>query len=410
MAIRARSFQNVANGGTLRTPMMEEQDEGESAAQMRMMELIERHRPKGFEGVLGQKELVSTLARRVTTKDHSRHIVLHGPDGSGKLTLARLYAQALQCVEPTPTGSPCQRCDPCLAFDPIGGNFDYIEIDAKTHGDIEHARYLRDYLPGHVGLAERSAILVKNADRLSGSAADILLKAVEEQSGTTTFIFVLHEVPTLQPALRSRSQAFRLRPLADDVALNHLATVCKDENFPYEDPVLETIVRACRAFVGQSLRKLFELANFGPITLARTLEVCGLDWGDRMLACWRALLANERNEGLSLFEGLGPNNVSRVRAMQPFLLTIYLRALCSSPTTGAELNPAIDWMSAESWGFVVDGLRDRARTRNMTLDELGSELMSFWADTRMQESVTLRLSYLKFYDLLNEASRGENRC
>jgi hypothetical protein len=395
----------LANSSAPPTPVMEE--ESESAARTRMMELIERYRPKSFEEVLGQKELVSTLVRRVTTKDHSRHIVLHGPEGSGKTTVARLYAQALQCAEPTPTGSPCQRCEPCLAFDSTGGSLNYLEIDAKTHGNIKHARYIRNDLRGHLGVlvADRSAIVVKNADRLSGSAVDILLKAVEEHSGTTTFIFVLHQVSALQPALRSRTQAFRLRPLADDVALNHLATVCKAENFHYEVPALEAIIRACRAFTGQSLRKLFEIANLGrDVPLTRTLEVCGLDWGNKMLACWRALLANERDEGLSLFEELGPDSVSRVRAMQSFLLTIYLHALCSPPI-GGKLNPAVGYMSAESWGFVVDGLRDRARARNMTLAGLGSELASFWADSRVQESVTLRLRYLSFHDLLNEASQ-----
>ena len=304
--------------------------------------------------MLGQDELVSTLERRVTTKDHFRHIVLHGPEGSGKTTVARLYAQALQCHEPTPTGSPCQSCDACT----FGSSLSYFEIDAKAHFSVELARYIRISLGGHLGAlgAERSAIVVKNADSLSGFAADILLKAVEEYSRTTTFIFVLHEVSALQPALRSRTQAFRLLPLADEIALNHLASVCRAEKFPFEDPALEAIVRTCRAFAGQSLRKLFEIANLGPITLARTLEVSGLNWGDKMLACWRALLANERNEGLSLFEELGPDSVSRVRAMQSFLLTIYHRALCSSPIIGGQLNPAIDQMSAESWGFVVDGL------------------------------------------------------
>jgi DNA polymerase III gamma/tau subunit len=274
----------------------------------------------------------------VITQDHSWHIVLHGPEGSGKLTVARLYAKALQCEEPTETGSPCQRCEPCRLFGP---GLNYLEIDAKIYGNIECARELQHYLRGHLGalVAERSAIVVINADRLSNSAADILLKAVEEQSGTTTFIFVLHEMPALQPALRSRAQAFRLLPLADKDALNHLASVCQSENFSYEDPALEAIVRTCRAFAGQSLRKLFEIANLGAITLPRTLEVCGLNWGDKMLACWRALLANERNEGLSLFEELGPDSVSRVQAMQSFLLTIYLRALCSAPTIGGAAKP-----------------------------------------------------------------------
>jgi DNA polymerase III gamma/tau subunit len=400
-------------------------------------ELLERHRPKRFEEVLGQDELVSALARRVTTEDHSRHIVLHGPEGSGKISVARLYAKASQCAEPTQTGSPCQRCEPCRAFGQFGGGFNYREIDAETQGDVEYAYELFHFLIGNLRIADRSAIVVKNADKLSGRVADMLLKTVEElylkeQStklfgkvgdAPMTFIFVLDEVSALQPALRSRAQAFRLLPLAEKDALNHLASVCQTENFSYEDPALEAIVRDCRAFAGQSLRKLFEIANLGAITLARTLEVCGLNWGEKMLACWRALLANERNEGLLLFEELGPDSVSRVRAMQSFLLTIYLRALCSSPIIGGQLNPAID---QESWGFVVDGLRDRAITRGMTLDELGSELMSFWSDSRMPRIrlsaplgeefenqraalwMTLRSRYLSFHELLNEAGSGEN--
>lgn len=113
------------------------EEEERSAAQMRMMELLERHRPKRFEEVLGQDDLVSTLARRVITKDHSWHIVLNGPEGSGKLTVARLYAKALQCDEPTHTRSACHRCEPCRLWGP---SLNYIEVDAKICGNVECAR------------------------------------------------------------------------------------------------------------------------------------------------------------------------------------------------------------------------------------------------------------------------------
>jgi DNA polymerase III, delta subunit len=164
----------VADEGAPRTQVTEEEDR--SAAQMRMTELLERHRPKRFEEVLGQDELVSALARRVTTKDHSQHIVLHGPEGSGKLTLARLYAQALQCDEPTPNGSPCHSCAACLAFNPRGGGLNYVEIDAETQGDVEYAYELLQFLIGNLRIADRSAIVVKNADNLCVRAADMLLK------------------------------------------------------------------------------------------------------------------------------------------------------------------------------------------------------------------------------------------
>jgi hypothetical protein len=87
-----------------------------------------------------------------------------------------------------------------------------------------------------------------------------------------------------------------------------------------------------------------------------------------------------------------------------------------------EPNPAVDYMPADSWGFVVDGLRHRAKTRNMTLDELGSVLVSFWADSRVPpiglsvplgsetaQRMTFGLRYLSFHDLLNEARTGEAR-
>ena len=91
--------------------------------------------------------------------------------------------------------------------------------------------------------------------------------SVEKRVVPVTFIFVLDDVSALRPALRSRSQAFRLRPLADKVALNHLASVCKTENFPYEDPALEAIVRACRAFAGRSLRSCSRLRILGQLLL-----------------------------------------------------------------------------------------------------------------------------------------------
>jgi DNA polymerase III delta prime subunit len=64
---------------------------------------------------------------------------------------------------------------------------------------------------------------------------------------TTTFIFVLHQVSALHPALRSRAQAFRLQPLTDNDPLDHLTAVCEAENFHYEDPALDTILHASRA-------------------------------------------------------------------------------------------------------------------------------------------------------------------
>src|SRR5271166_3273917 len=190
---------------------------------MLMQEVLERYRPKRFDEVLGQNRLVCTLGGRVITMDH-RHIVLHGAEGSGKMTVARLYAQALQCAAPALNGSPCQRCTHCMAFDPCG-TFNYLEIDAKIHGDTEHARYLLRRLRGLM-IADRSTMVVQNADRLSDFAADVLLKTVEDRSATTTFIFVLDQVSALHPALRSRTQAFRLQPLADKVAVNRLVAVC----------------------------------------------------------------------------------------------------------------------------------------------------------------------------------------
>lgn len=323
-------------------------------------DFLERYRPEGFEGILGQDTLISVLAERVRTKDHSRHIVLHGAEGSGKMTVARLYARAMQCVAPTPTGSPCQHCTICEAMKPEG-SLGYFEMDVRELSGKQHASYLVQSAYGFM-LGDRATIVVNNADAFTNDAATAMLKILEKESLPTTYIFVVNEITKLHPAIRSRCQAFRLKPLERADAFDRLETVCRDENIVYEKSALDVIVDISGAFAGISLRRLDEVASGGDVTFARAWQLLGADWGEAMLQCWRALLNHRRDEALELFESLGRDY------MQSFVLTLYLRV---SSATEVRVNPVLDLLPPEEWQFVIDGLSERARLKSMEIDEIG---------------------------------------
>lgn len=161
-----------------------------------------RDRPLSFEAVLGQPLVVEALARRVRAGDVRHHIALEGPSGVGKRTLARLYAQALMCEAPLPSGSPCSKCDSCESI--LAGNpLNFVPFDAREHSSVEIARKLVDkarYVP--LGVKRRS-ILIWNAEACEDAALDVLLKTLEERI-PTVFIFTTTNWSRLRPAILIR--------------------------------------------------------------------------------------------------------------------------------------------------------------------------------------------------------------
>jgi DNA polymerase III gamma/tau subunit len=343
--------------------------------------------PETLAGVVGQEEVVKTLERRIRARrDLNRHIAFVGPWGVGKMTLVRLYSQALICDAPDAEGAPCQTCGECRGVI-SGSSFAYVEIDAFdwTDTDGERARDengVRDLIKrGQVGFrtARCRVVVFNNAERLSVSAADVALKTLEEETNTV-FIFVVNDVRRFSAALRSRCLVFQLRPVQRDLLADHLAQVCNRNSIPYEGASLTVIAGASDGLCGIASHMVALLAARGHLTLKGARADLGLAWGFDMLRCWQAIFADQFDEALLAFERVGSDGPSRVRAMQAFLLELDLRDELG--VRGCRISPALEALPEEEWGLVRENWERFAVSRSMKVGDLIRRSSDFWRGAR----------------------------
>jgi DNA polymerase III, delta subunit len=360
--------------------------------------LLEVYRPRSFEGILGQSALVATLKGRITRgrRDVGHHLVLAGRAGAGKMTVARMYAQAILCEAKMENASPCQECNECKGV-LVRSSFSYVELDAAALGDEEHIRYLVELRYGFK-TADWRVVVVDNAELLDAPAADVMLKTLEKVA-STIFIFVVNDTSAFPAALRSRCQLLRVRPSEPQPLVDRLAEICDGEAIPYERPALNVIVNLSGALVGSAFRKLAEVVGHRDVTVAGTLKALKLDWGETMLHCWRAQLDGRADEALSCFERVASDDEGRIRAMQSFLLTMHLRFSSESPRmVDVSVSPALDYLSDESWQPVILGWQALSRRRSVPVDGLVTDVMNFWG--RVRVGSPSRSSFMKGYEVL----------
>jgi DNA polymerase-3 subunit gamma/tau len=363
-------------------------------------ELFARHAPRSFETLLGQVAVVRGLTEQIKDRHQAGHLVLHGPDGAGKLTVARLYAQALQCASPTPAGSPCRACDSCRDLED-GKGFDYTEYMAKRHDDANLVRNLIQKVGKSLVATEWRVIVVDQADVWEAPVFDTLLKILEETPRETVFIFVTADARRLPRAVRSRSQLFPLRPISDELALQHLLKVCDQEKIEYERAALEVIVTKAQGFPGRLLRHLAPISSCGPVTLDAVRERLHLTWYKSMLDYWEAVLAGNESKALAAFSALSDEPGTRLRCMLAFLHLLHLHDIGQSPPNFLPIDPSLLHRSPAARLFIIDELRTRAAARQMKFEDYWLDICRFWLAVDAREEVGLEQDLLAFQQMMN---------
>lgn len=232
-----------------------------------------KYRPRKFKDVLGNdgvKRLLTARIRQGTLGDQS--MMLGGPKGCGKTTLARLIARALLCSSIT-DGEPCGECSACVAIlDET--HPDVEELDAASQGTVDKVRSMIRDIDYEVESSYRIYIL-DEAQRLSASAQDALLKAIENRS----FIVILctTEPHKIREPIRSRVEEYPIYPPDTDLLLERMSYVAQHESMEVEEEALHIITNIHQNCPRLCLLTLDSLASLGPVTKKATEQLFRFD-------------------------------------------------------------------------------------------------------------------------------------
>ena len=323
--------------------------------------------PRSFADIVGQASSIKALRARIGSADRSTGLLLHGPEGVGKRTLARLYSKAVRCEHPTEGGDPCGVCENCVSFDPNGG-FDYAEVEILSQGAERMVQQLID-ADGWQIVDQRRVIVLVNVDKIPSTYFDRLLPMLEKAKTRTDLVLLTCNLKSVRLAGVSRCQVLGLRPLAPDVARSLLADRLKELGTMADPQALDVLVAVGRGFPKRIDEICVRVGGRPHVTLATARQVLGVDWVDDAVAACLYMLAvwPSRKRLLAATDGLSSRE--RLRRVQVCLRHVYLHGLRKTPMVASITDPALLYRD-DAMQEVAFALRLCAEKHSISVDNL----------------------------------------
>ncbi len=206
---------------------------------MANLALYRKHRPTKFSEFVGQEHIVKTLTNAISENMISHAYLFCGPRGSGKTTIARVFAKAVNC-ENIKEYEPCDKCSSCLEINQ-GRAIDLIEIDAASNRGIEEVRQLKEGAKFTPTRLKYKVFIIDESHQLSKDAANALLKILEEPPAHVIFILATTEIQKMISTIVSRCQRFDFHRISALQILTKLKRICEREKIKIDDSALELL-------------------------------------------------------------------------------------------------------------------------------------------------------------------------
>lgn len=267
---------------------------------MSYLVLARKWRPQTFEEVIGQLHVTKTLQNALRNNCVAHALLFSGPRGTGKTSVARILAKALNC-ESGPVPHPCNKCGICREIT-AGSSIDVQEIDGASNRGIDEIRQLRENIQFLPTRCRYRIYIIDEVHMLTKEAFNALLKTLEEPPPHVYFIFATTESEKIPATINSRCQHYEFRRLCTSELADHLSSIVRTECMGLQQDAILLLAREAEGSVRDGLSLLDQVAAYGATSLKEVCEVLGIVENQVLKELAIAILESDIAKALKLID------------------------------------------------------------------------------------------------------------
>lgn len=360
--------------------------------------LYRKYRSQTFSQLVGQEVVAKTLKQAVEQEKISHAYLFSGPRGTGKTSVAKIFAKAMNCPNQV-DGEPCNHCYICQAVTE-GSLEDVIEMDAASNNGVDEIREIRDKSTYAPSLARYKVYIID--DMLSTGAFNALLKTLEEPTQNVVFILATTELHKIPATILSRVQRFEFKSIKTQDIKEHIYHILEKENISSEPEAVEIIARRAEGGMRDALSILdqaLSLTQGNELTTAISEEITGTISLSALDDYVAALSQQDVSKALDSLNLLFENGKSMTRFVTDLLQ--YLRDLLVVQTGGENTHHSPVFM--DNLALSQESLFEMIRIATVSLADMKASLQpKIYA-----EMMTIRLAEIKPESVLSETVESE---
>ena len=362
--------------------------------------LYRKYRSQTFSQLVGQEVVAKTLRQAVEQEKISHAYLFSGPRGTGKTSVAKIFAKAMNCPNQV-DGEPCNHCYICQAVTE-GSLEDVIEMDAASNNGVDEIREIRDKSTYAPSLARYKVYIIDEVHMLSTGAFNALLKTLEEPTQNVVFILATTELHKIPATILSRVQRFEFKSIKTQDIKEHIYHILEKENISSEPEAVEIIARRAEGGMRDALSILdqaLSLTQGNELTTAISEEITGTISLSALDDYVAALSQQDVSKALDSLNLLFENGKSMTRFVTDLLQ--YLRDLLVVQTGGENTHHSPVFM--DNLALSQESLFEMIRIATVSLADMKASLQpKIYA-----EMMTIRLAEIKPEPVLSGAVESE---